>query len=145
MIVYVIATKVFENISQSNAKSVNGLNNLGIPVEPLQGTSKTVCSHVGPSMHLGNAGSSQNMKASKVKSMKACVRGFGSPSQAKYVRHGATTLSQFSNSVSIRGRSRLDMSNPQWHEEHFNGGCEHVDRLSTWHLPSKESTTVREL
>ncbi|MBA0575476.1 hypothetical protein Golob_025391, partial [Gossypium lobatum] len=136
---------------QSNTKSVNGVNNPGIPVEPLQGTSKPVCSHVSPSMHLGNAGSSQNMKANKVKSMKACTRAFGSPSQATYVRHGATMLSQFSNSVSIRGRSRLDMTNPQWHEEHFNGGYDHddivqsthhlFDRLSTSHLPSEESTT----
>ncbi|KAG4153335.1 hypothetical protein ERO13_D04G177100v2 [Gossypium hirsutum] len=136
---------------QSNTKSVNGVNNPCIPVEPLQGTSKPVCSHVSPSMHLGNVGSSQNMKANKVKSMKACTRAFGSPSQAKYVRHGATTLSQFSNSVSIRGKSRLYMTNPQWHEEHFNGGYDHddivqsthhlFDRLSTSHLPSEESTT----
>ncbi|KAH1040580.1 hypothetical protein J1N35_042323 [Gossypium stocksii] len=142
---------VFEKNSQPNTKSVNGVYNPGIPVEPLQGTSKPVCSHVGPSMHLGNAGSSQNMKANEVKSMKACARAFGSPSQAKYVRHGATTLSQFSNSVSIRGRSRLDMTNPQWHGEHFNGGYDHddnvqsthhlFDRLSTSHLPSEESTS----
>ncbi|KAB2036172.1 hypothetical protein ES319_D04G206300v1 [Gossypium barbadense] len=143
--------QVFEKNSQSNTKSVNGVNNPGIPVEPLQGTSKPVCSHVSPSMHLGNVGSSQNMKANKVKSMKACTRAFGSPSQAKYVRHGATTLSQFSKSVSIRGKSRLYMTNPQWHEEHFNGGYDHddivqsthhlFDRLSTSHLPSEESTT----
>ncbi|KAA3463364.1 putative serine/threonine-protein kinase [Gossypium australe] len=138
---------------QPYTRSVNGVNNPGIPVEPLQGTSKPVCSHVDPSMHLGNAGSSHNMKANEVKSTKACARAFGSPSQANYVRHGATTLSQFSNLVSIRGRSRLDMSNPQWHEEHFNGGYDHdgnvqsthhlFDRLSTSHLPSEKSTTIQ--
>ncbi|WRX14326.1 Protein kinase domain - like 10 [Theobroma cacao] len=130
---------------QFNTKSISEVHHpeedrgAGFRIEPPKGTARVVYSHSGQSMHPNNFGSSRNMKAHEIESMKASARAFGSPrkpeelrTQTTYVHRGAVELSRFSNSVAVRGSSRFAMTketsiNPHWPEERFTARYNHMD------------------
>ncbi|XVE94211.1 hypothetical protein REPUB_Repub01dG0262400 [Reevesia pubescens] len=138
---------------QPNAKSVSEVyqkeekqedGGAGFPIEPPKGgTARVVYSRSGQSMHPSNFGSSRNMKENEIESMKASARAFISPrnheelrTQTTYVHRGAVELSRFSNSVSVRGSSRFDMTkqntiNSHWPEDRFTDRYNHLDNAGS--------------
>lgn len=115
----------------------------GFPIEPSKGTERVVYnSHSGQLMHPVKFESSRNKKTTEIESMKASARAFGFPRKPEElktqtcVHRGAVELSRFSNSIAVRGSSRFDMTkenniNPQWPEEHFNSGYNHLDNAES--------------
>ncbi|XP_061375984.1 probable serine/threonine-protein kinase At1g09600 [Gastrolobium bilobum] len=113
---------------QCNTKSISekynpeGDSGSGFPLEPAQSRALNVFSHSGQSMHPSAYGSSRhmNLKEEDVFRSRNCEL----RKQKSYWQGSSAQLSRFSNSVAVRGDSRLDMSgdcsvNSQWPEDQF--------------------------
>ncbi|XP_020221596.1 probable serine/threonine-protein kinase At1g09600 [Cajanus cajan] len=106
---------------------------VGYPREPAKSRALNVFSHSGQSMHPSVYGSSRNMNSKEgdvpdqdFRSRKSELR------KQNSFWHGSTAkVSRFTNSVAVRGDSRLDMSgdrsvNSQWSEDHFGMRYNHL-------------------
>ena len=141
----------------------------GFPLEPAKLRSRNIFSHSGQSMHPSAYGSSRNMNLKEEAALSGPDRVFTSRKielrkQNSYWHGSTAQLSSFSNSVAIRGDSRLDMSgdcslNSQWLEDQFDTRYGHLDdgesnqlldgtkhsRKKDFHLFGKDRAMVKKL
>lgn len=108
----------------------------GFLLEPAKSKASNVLSHSGQSMHPSSYGSSRNMNLKEEDALTGPNHVFTSRNpdlrkQNSYWHGSTAQLSKFSNSVAVRGDSRLDMSgdrslNSQWPEDHFDMRYSHL-------------------
>ncbi|GAU20143.1 hypothetical protein TSUD_352050 [Trifolium subterraneum] len=107
-----------------------------LPLEPAKSRAHNIFSHSGQSMHPSAYGSSRNMNLKEEVVITGPDRVFTSRNsemrkQNSYWHGRAAQLSRFSNSLAVRGDSRLDMGgdrnlNSQWLEDHFDTRSNHL-------------------
>jgi cyclin-dependent kinase 12/13 len=115
-----------------------------LPLEPAKSRAHNIFSHSGQSMHPSAHGSSRNMNSKEEVVLTGPDRVFTSRNselrkQNSYWHGRTAQLSRFSNSVAVRGDSRLDMGgdrdlNSQWLEDDFD--------MRSSHLPDCESNRL---
>ncbi|XP_050209988.1 probable serine/threonine-protein kinase At1g09600 isoform X2 [Mercurialis annua] len=151
--------------SQSNAKSVGGKLNLeeegsssSFPIDPPDGAAKNVHPHSGRSMHPTILGtSSRGINAHGNEAHGASTQEFSSPkksqelkNQRSFIQRGSSQLSRFSNSVALRGSSKLDSgsattnASPHWQEDRYNPRYNHLDDSSSHHLLNRPKFSSKE-
>lgn len=128
--------------AQCNSKSVSEKYNpeedggSGFPLEPSKSRALNVFSHSGQSMYRNAYGSSRNMNMKEEDVLTGPDHVFSSRNselrKQKSCWHGSTAqFSRFSNSVAVRGDSRLDMGgdssvSSQWPEDDFGMRYSHL-------------------